>query len=256
MKGFIPIVIPYLASDAQGRELELAVCGWRAHFMEQYRIYIVGDRHPIVDRGEDDIEFIECPRIQPVKGQYLPHLDIVNKFLKYFEQNPHTPGFVYACDDMYAVRDFTILDIATPKISEKEIAPFDWKKEGGWLGDIGKTRELCIGSGLPIMNWVCHLPVLYSRQLFDLILSSKNGTKESYVWENIFFNLMYNQDDEPRLVPPTGSKWKYEVKTSNPGISSTDEANAIWITNANCGWSKRLEDILWAHYREILPVNG
>lgn len=247
----MPVVIPYLADDAQGRELELAVCGWRAHFMEQNKIFIVGDRHPVVDRGGDDIEFIECPRIAPVEGQYLPHLDIVNKFFAFYERYPDIPGFIYACDDMYAVRDFTILDIAKPKISEREIAPFDWKKEGGWLGDLGKTRDLCMRLGISAMNRVCHLPVMYGRELFSLI-DDLDGRHESYVWENIYLNFFPNGE----LVPPTGSKWKYEVKTSNPGISSTDEANAIWITNANCGWSKRLEDILWEHYREILPVNG
>ena len=82
----ILVVIPYLAKEAQGRELELAVTGWRKHFKEPYHIVVVGDHDPIVDTG-DDITFIECPRIDPVPGQYLPHLDMVHKF-SYFIEPP------------------------------------------------------------------------------------------------------------------------------------------------------------------------
>ena len=255
-KGFIPVVIPYLASESQGRELELAVLGWRAHFLTPHKVFIVGDRNPVVEKGWPDVEFVECPRIQPVEGQYLPHLDIVNKFFAFRERCPEAPGFIYACDDMYAVKYFTIHDVAQPKLSEWDIPSFDWRKEGGWLGDLGKTRELCIRHGYPTANWVCHLPVAYAADLFDM-MEDWNGRKESFVWENIYFNKHHGVDFLQAVhVPPTGSRWKYEVKTSSPGISSTDEANAIWITNANCGWSRRLEDILLEHYRKILPLDG
>ena len=261
----ILVVIPYLAKEAQGAELELAIAGWKKHFMELHRIVVVGDWHPAVD--DDEVTFINCPRIDPVEGQYLPHLDIVHKFREVRKRFPLATEFIYACDDMYAVKDFWMHDVCFPKISEQSVPEIDWRKASDWWRDLGKTRELCVDEGLPTMNWVCHLPVRYSFQaLMDLILEH-DGDYISYVWENIYFNFEYKMvrdfnefaqkenhpeylkpTPEPELVPQFGSKWKYEVKTSSPGISCVEEADAIWITNANSGWSWRLEEILRKHY--------
>lgn len=261
----ILVVIPYLAKEAQGAELELAIAGWKKHFMELHRIVVVGDWHPAVE--DDEVTFIDCPRISPVEGQYLPHLDIVHKFRAVRRRFPLATEFIYACDDMYAVKDFWMHDVCFPKISEQSVPEIDWRKSSDWWRDLGKTRELCVSEGLPTMNWVCHLPVRYSFQgLLDLILDH-DGDYISYVWENIYFNFMYKmvrdfnefaqKEDhpenlmpapEPELVPQFGSRWKYEVKTSSPGISSVEEAGAVWITNANSGWSWRLEEILRNHY--------
>ena len=102
-----PIVvgIPYFAAGAQGRELEFAVAGWRRHFKERHIIAIVGDHHPVCDSG-DDIVFIDCPRIAPVDGQYLPALDVINKILHLRDAFPASEGFVWSNDDIYAVNDF------------------------------------------------------------------------------------------------------------------------------------------------------
>ena len=261
----ILVVIPYLAKEAQGAELALAIAGWKKHFMELHRIVVVGDWHPAVE--DDEITFINCPRIDPVEGQYLPHLDIVHKFRAVRSRFPLATEFIYACDDMYAVKDFWMHDVCFPKISEQSVPEIDWRKASDWWRDLGKTRELCVDEGLPTMNWVCHLPVRYSFQaLMDLILEH-DGDYISYVWENIYFNFEYKMvrdfnefaqkenhpeylkpTPEPELVPQFGSRWKYEVKTSSPGISSVEEAGAVWITNANSGWSGRLEEILRKHY--------
>ena len=108
LEEMILVVIPYLAKDAQGSELELAVAGWRKHFKEDFLIVVVGDYHSIVDTG-DDITFINCPRVKwPGKGNYWAHIDHVNKFRTVFNAYPHSEGFIYTCDDIYAVKDFTM----------------------------------------------------------------------------------------------------------------------------------------------------
>ena len=40
------VVIPYLASAAQGRELEYAIAGWRRHFKEDFLIVLTGENLP------------------------------------------------------------------------------------------------------------------------------------------------------------------------------------------------------------------
>ena len=164
------IVIPYFAAGAQGRELEYAVSGWRRHFKEPYHIIVVGDYHPICDTGED-ITFIECPRIGAVPAtEYRPHLDMVNKFAKVMELYPELEGFIYACDDMYAVNDFDMVDVLALKQREPAITS-SLTDASAWKRDNARTRELLKKEGLPYRNYICHLPVYYEtkklKEIYD-----------------------------------------------------------------------------------------
>lgn len=236
------VIIPYLASAAQGSELELSVLGWGKHFLEPHTIVVVGDYHPCVE-GED-IAFIQCPRIEPIEGQYLPHLDHVHKFRKVREAFPDTEGFIYTCDDIYAVADFTMEDILAPKHPElgAYIKPYDWHSNAAdWWSDRGKTAELCIREGLPARDWVCHLPVYYEWDKLFAIYDKYDCDHNSYIVENIYFSMLYGD----RCSFPAAD-YRYEVKTANPG--GRPIGGVKWITNQNCGWSKALEKILRDHY--------
>ena len=242
----ILVVIPYLAEGAQGSELELAVTGWRKHFKEPYKIVVVGDRHPVVDTG-DDIVFIDCPRIAPIEGQYLPHLDIVHKFREVRKAYPDTEGFIYACDDMYAVRDFTLDTVKAMKVNGDAgvIPDFDYRKETGWWRDIGKTGYLCRNEHFPDRNWVCHLPVYYEWAKLLSVLDMYDCDNESYVVENIYFNKYGIRD-----IIWWADTFKDEVKTSHPCLRPV--GSVTWITNTNSGWSSTLEKILRCHYDVVL----
>ena len=264
-------MIPYLAKEAQGCELELAVAGWHKHFKEPHRVVVVGDWDEHVEKllvcpegkSEGSITFIDCPQIEPVRGEYLPHLDQMNKFRAVAAAFPEQEYFVYTNDDIYAVKDFTLQDVRLPKINSMLI-PYIDEKETRWWGDMGRSRKLCVNNGWPIMDWACHLPVYYGFKLLFYLLTLYCAGK-SYEWQNIYFNRLRaainavsevappNDDSdieyrEPEIVPERGGKWKYAINTANPGIKTTEEAGAVWITNANCGWSEKLEELLKKHY--------
>ncbi len=267
MSKKVLVVIPYLAKEEQGGELELAVEGWKQHFKEKCNIVIVGDWSATVGRVFDndkrdkkdnkkrgkiaDIEFIQCPQVSPLPGQYLPHLDHVNKFRKVYEQYPDSEGFIYACDDMYAVRDFNLKTVVAPKLPHENyhVREFDWQKEGGWLSDLGKTRELCENQGFTQKNWVCHLPIYYRWDKLIEIMDKYDCDHVSYVLENIYYNqisIYYAINDIPVL---DSAYFQYEIKTGHPGIETAEDAGKIWITNANCGWSTELDTLLRKHYK-------
>lgn len=238
------VVIPYLASAAQGNELDLAVKGWKRHFLEPCTIVVVGDYHPCVE-GEN-MAFIPCPRIEPIKGQYTPHLDHVHKFREVRRHYPETEGFIYTCDDIYATKDFTLEDVKVPK--HPEIGPYfklDGSKGDDWWSDRMKTGELCKREGLPIRDWVCHLPVYYEWDKLFEIYDRYDCDHVSYIVENIYFSKEFG---DGRSDP--AKEWRDEVRTSNPG-GIHPVGTMTWITNANCGWSERLEEILRKHYDEI-----
>lgn len=238
------IVIPYLASGAQGNELELAVTGWRKHFKEPYQIVLVGDYHPIVESG-DDIAFIKCPHIDTVCGQYMPALDHVHKFRTVRKFYPKTEGFVYTCDDIYAVADITLADIKVPKypeIATKWLEPKDWSgKIVDWYDARGNTAAICRREGLPVRDWVCHMPVYFEWDKFIEILDKYDADHNSIVPENIYFSMYadVNGAEDAR-------NWRDEVHGSNPNLRPLGTVK--WVTNQNSGWSPKLEEILRKHY--------
>lgn len=243
----IPIVIPYLASQAQGRELEYAVAGWRRHFEQPHHIFIIGDYHPVVSTG-DDITFIACPRVEEIPGQYRPHLDHVNKFRTFMRLHPEYDGFIYACDDMYAVNDFGMPEVLLPKIIAMDMGG-DPNSDNGWQRDCFKTRAYCISHDLPIMNWVCHLPVYYDRRMLTSIYDALDCDHVSYVVENIYFNTFY-KDRKPLKLDIRYDNLKCGVYRPNPNLDVIRKAfeTKVWITNSVKGWIPELDWMLNRYY--------
>lgn len=245
----IPVVIPFWADGAQGNELELAVTGWRKHFIEDYHIYIVGDSHPIVSSG-DDITLIKCPRVKRCKkGNYLPHIDHVHKFLevsKYLVYRGYQ-HFIYTCDDIYPVNDFSLIEILFPKVTDQMTVSED--DTDGWLGDLRRTKLKCIEEGLPTWDWVCHLPVLYNIYELLQIYKKYDCANTSYVVENLYFNYIY-EGRTPLKLNGTDNL-KYAVDTNPYDLLWLEDAltSKIFITNSPSGWSKGLEERLKKHYK-------
>lgn len=269
------VVIPYLACEAQGHELEYAVAGWHKHFKEPHRIVVVGDRDEVVERllicedgkTEGKITFLDCPRINPQKGQYLPHLDIVNKLSCFLYTIPAL-SFVKASDDQYAIRDFTLEDIRRPKINAWEIPPQTDIPDFGtvdWWHDLCKTRDLCLDHHLPIMDWSTHLPAYYNSRLLKLLVDMFDMRDVSYVLESVYFNLLraeinnVNKVTVPDMstsdiefmepeVHTLGNKWKLEIRDGALPFTKVEQAGTIWINNSRSGWSPQLELKLHQHY--------
>lgn len=244
----IPVVIPYLASQAQGRELEYAVAGWRRHFQEPHHIYIVGDYHPVTQTG-DDITFVPCPRVADIPGQYRPHLDHVNKFRLIMELlGPDCQGFIYACDDMYAVNDFAMEEVLFPKVISWDMGG-DPTSSNGWQVDCWKTRAFCIAHDLPIWNWICHLPVYYMCEPLKRIYDHLDCDHVSYIVENIYFNSLF-RDRRPLKLDIRTDNLKCGVYRPNPNIDTIRKAfdTKIWITNSVKGWVPALDWMLKEYY--------
>lgn len=244
----ILVVIPYLAKDAQGTELELAVTGWRKHFKEEFHIVVVGDYHPIVDTG-DDISFIKCPRVKwPGKGNYWAHIDHVNKFRTVFNVYPHSEGFIYTCDDIYAVKDFTMEDVLRPKARKRQIeGSFD--STNAWVVDNYRTKKILMKNRLPTINWVCHLPVYYEwDKLFD-IYDRYGCDEKSRVVEQLYFNTYY-ADSDYIVIEEEPNDYQYKMWNAKTDMDGLREAigKKTWISNSVKGWKGEMEAVLREHY--------
>lgn len=243
----ILVVIPYFAAGAQGRELEYAVAGWRKHFKEDYFIVVVGDYHPVVDTG-DDIVYIECPRVDNVEGEYRAHLDHANKFKTVMEKFPDAKGFIYTCDDIYAVNNFDMTDVLVIKARERCISA-TISSDNAWRRNNAKTKALLQKEGLPTVNYVCHLPVYFECEKLKSIMDKYDCYHNSYVVEQLYFNT-YFKDRVPLILNIDFDNYKCAVNRPNPRWWYVEKAfkEKVWITNAVEGWTPKLDEILSNYY--------
>ena len=242
------VVIPYLKKDAQGRELEFAVAGWRKHFKDSYLIVVVGDWHPVVDSG-NDITFLECPRVsRPSTGNYWAHIDHVNKFRKVRAAFPYSTGFIYTCDDIYAVRDFTIRDVMRPKVRRREIGG-SFSNNNAWVRDNYRTKKILMNRGLPVLNWVCHLPVWYDWDKLFAIYDKYDCDKKSRVVEQLYFNTYQSHLDYIVIEEEPND---YQFKLWDRTWTVDELKNAIgkkyWISNSVKGYRPEIDNVLSEYY--------
>ena len=245
----ILVVIPYLGKAAQGRELEFAVAGWRKHFKEDFLIVLVGDYHPVVETGSD-IVFIECPRVKwPGKGKYWAHIDHVNKFRKVREHFPESEGFIYTCDDIYAVNDFTFEDVLQPKIRCRDIEG-SFLSSNAWVVDNYKTKKKLMSQNLPTMNWVCHLPVYYEWYKLFSIYDRYHCDTKSYVVEQLYFNTYFSDSDYVVIEEDGPTKWQYKMWDKEYTEDEIREAMKVkvWLCNSVRGWKPEIERVLTEYY--------
>lgn len=238
------VIIPYLAREAQGRELELAVAGWHRHFLAPHHIVVAGDMPAFED---DSVSFVPCPRIGPAEGQYLPHLDIINKIDSALHDFPEYDGFIYTCDDIYAVNDFGPEEILFPKVQDAVMPVVAGDEGNGWWRDLGRTRSVCEKMGYSLRNWVCHLPVYYDRRKYEEILDRHDCRRTSYVVENLYFNAYFSNRVPLVLSKGNNLKWPVQNIGDREGLERAFREK-IWIYNSVGGWSAELEEMLLNHY--------
>jgi hypothetical protein len=242
------IVIPYLASEAQGTELRYCIEGWRRHFKTPYVIAVVGDDPHIVS-VDNDLVHIPCPRVDPIEGQYLPHLDINHKFKVAHEAFPDTKGFIFCCDDIYAVNDFDLSMVQYPKHMNSAIVG-DRNSTNGFKVDKYKTRIILERAGLPKMNWTTHLPQWLEWDKLETIWKAYDMEHNSLVFEDLYFNTYQGTLHALDVSLIDNDNIKCGVYRENPRLEYIERAfrDKIWINNGINGWSDYLAAKLEQYY--------
>ena len=240
------VVIPYLASAAQGKELDLAIAGWRKHFKEDYLIVLTGDGLPKFDAN--DIVCIESKRVADVPNQYRQHLDYVSCLKKVHKAFPESEGFVMVADDCYAVRDFTMKDVKPMKFIHGGI-DYDPKSPNAWRRDAMKTKYLLKSLGLPDRNFTTHIPIWFEWDKVEELWEKFDMEHESYVIEDLYFNYFYPVAGAIELNEDSDNI-KCGVYTTRPNPERLLDAfsKKIWINNSPDGWQPCLVNLLEMHY--------
>lgn len=237
---FMLVVIPYYAPGSQGRELEMAIAGWRKHCKSDYHIVVVGETDPNIIAN--DVSFVYSKRVDDIEGSYRPHLDYVSCLRKVHEVYPEERGMVFAADDNYAVNDFDETWIR--KLHYLTDVPFEGAVDG-WPIEKFFTRCKLEDLGLPTRNWTTHMPCWFDFDKLMDMFDRYEMDKQSFVLEDMYFNT-YHAGDEAELDAP------YKFFLSKPEDVVDIEAamrQRIWICNTVDGWSRELENKLLSYYK-------
>ena len=246
----IHVLIPYIRQESQGNELELAIAGWIRHFKETFRITVIGDHHPCVERFGHMVHFLgqmrtfqyQCP------GQYVAHIDIERKVRAFLIENPDTDLFVLTSDDTYPLRDFTLEDIRTPAWRMTNM-PMIRESANWWVLDLSKTHEALRELELPEYGYVLHQPRVYETKPYNAIVDYFGMTETSFVMEDLYYNIVRPMGRR-RDLSQKAKRWHFIMDFGLTKATKKEledlvrEYDPIFLNNGVDGWCEDLERYL------------
>lgn len=243
LKNEILVILPYKQSDSQGNELKLALNGWKMFCQFKYHFVVIGEFNEELINEYHWVEFIYCPQIKKVEGQYTPNLDAQHKMKVIMEKYSLLyDGFIWMNDDFYAIKPFNLNDITTIHFHSSNFIGNKNSPTYFWNHTKWKTRQLLDKENLPHINYSTHYPYYFEFKKLNEIFNKFNMLNESYVLEDIYFN--YFKHEEPILDS------KIRLGIWSKLIFDKDFQNAIenpnikFVCNSVEGWSKELEKSL------------
>ena len=237
------VVMPYCQRGSQGNEIRLMLKAWRKFCQFKYHFAVIGEFDEKLISEFPWVDFIREPRVPRKPDQYNPHLDIQHKMEVAFNMFKGTyEGFLYVCDDFYAIKPFDIKDVTTIYYHELGFTGDNTKPKFFWKYDKWKTRQLLDRYNLPHINYTAHYPCYFEFARFKRLWDRFNMREESYVPEDVYYNSFEHEDpisdSEVRLAVcvPNFPKERFDQAVKNPKTK--------FVFNSVEGWSKDLENWL------------
>jgi len=246
------VVITYLPSAAQGRELEMALEGWRRYYREKCSIVIVGEGlEGIASLAmRYDALLVESPRVPNSPGNYRAHLDYVSCLKKVRELYSEVEGFILVADDCYCVSEFGIEDILVPKVnSMRPFAMNNLKSANAWRRDKARTRQMLESEGQCALNFTTHVPIYYEWDGVQYMWDMYDMENTSAVLEDIYYNIKFSGRKVVDLSQPNFYRFPVWDQWMDEGaLKKALEGDCIWVCNAVNGYNEKFEKIMLKHY--------
>lgn len=241
------VIIPYIASQAQGGELPLCIAGWLRHCRADVQLVVVGDSHECLEEYPE-VHFIELPReTEQTEGNCVKHLEFVRVIRRVLEEYPKARHFVLTSDDTFAVADFGMEELAYPKC----LGLMRELPETGntWIHDKNKTLAMLREAGIPApYDFSTHLPYLMDRRKWERIVGLFGMDSNSLVIEDMYYNLYFQKRVPVRLSD--GDSIRGGVWRSTPNVETIRGffGTKTWINCNEAGFVPALREMLEAHY--------
>lgn len=247
------VVIPYVAGEAQGRELAVAVRGWVAHFKEDFRLWIVGDKPVNIESYGGIVEHIPMQRSSSHVGH--PALDIVAK-MRHVIELAHAEGyrsFIWSNDDIYAVNDFTAKDVMVPKHLGIGLKG-DPGSGNHFRRSMWRTRQALLAAGKPAVNYCNHLPNCYNFIRLTEVLDKFGCDTNEHLINSLYFNYIPERVRTCNLAVPGRYKKGFYVagEMTVATVREAIDTGKIWINNSNVGYNMWAVNFIDEYNKAIL----
>lgn len=243
------VALPYLKSEAQGRELEFAIYGWLRHFKEDFKLVIIGDDPGFLDKFSEQVEFVECKRVPVHPTLCTKHLDFINKMKKIIALYPEYGAMIWTFDDVYAINDFGLAEIQLLKQNQQEMYG-DLRDKNRFIQDMARTRDTLVAEGKSTRNYTTHLPYYFEFEKLLELIDKFDMSNTSYVVECLYYNYFY-PNRVPLQLNIMFDNIRCAIWRSNPRMEIVRAAfeKQIWIVNSPEGYIPELVKLLDEHYK-------
>ncbi|WP_282635793.1 helix-turn-helix domain-containing protein [Sphingobacterium thalpophilum] len=204
-KNSIPVVIPYLKSEAAGEELRYALRSWDQHFLEEHRVIVVGDKEDwfspeITHIPLDPVLILEdCNCAAPAQVRN-PQADVTNKILTLIASGELSGDFILTNDDIFLAGPTTLTDIKVLKA----FGDLEDHAKGTSLfcENAMRTKRVLSKEGLPTHHYGTHTPMYLNPELMAEIIDKYNATEKGFLLTSLYFNTRF---PDARPIQITGN---------------------------------------------------
>lgn len=223
----VTIVIPYVKSKAQGKELMYALRSLERNFTPGANIVVIGDRE---DWFSDKVTVIEH-----ICMSENPQVDVVEKLKLAIASEHVTDRFIWTNDDIYLLAPAILAHIQLPKI--KGLLNPD-KFNGLYSENMNRTIALLRENGYRLNDYGTHTPVVYDKcNLVEMFEDHPELLTGGYLLSSVYFNWL--GEVRPILLNWKQDQWAMSIVTQAPDPDLFDRlvADKFFLNNAESGYS-------------------
>jgi len=233
MTGTDIVIVWIQADEHAAHDLKYALRSLEQHWMGNFRVTIVGDKPPGLQR------FYHLPHQRMAATEHPKALDAVRK-LEAIVAAPHIQQrFVYAYDDTYLLRPVDELYLAKRR-AVREV-PDTWT-----VGDAGKVHKVALFNTVQclrdhgfkrIWDYETHMPRVFEKRKLQEVMDLYKPAERRLLVPTLYFNHHYRHQEPELLSPLDDCKVVFygrHSKDSVPPAPTTDSAAAIAYYAKHC----------------------
>lgn len=182
----VPVLIPYLKSQAAGDELKYALRSFEANLQTDIQVIVIGDREDWFN--EENITHIPVDvHSLTVEGKEKtdPQADVANKILTAIASLELSGEFILTYDDVFILgqtEKYELLPYAFGELSKAGSTNSEYRRKAE------KTAEILQKKGLKTIRYDAHTPVILDAESISAIISEHKALERGLLIKSLYFN--------------------------------------------------------------------
>ncbi len=201
----LPVLIPYLKSEAAGEELKYALRSLVENLKTDFRVIVVGDKEdwfsPEIVHIPLEVHLVkevcDCPAPSMIRN---PQADVTHKIFTAIASGEIQDDFILSNDDIFLLAPTYPVDIEVLKAFG--VLDKGGKDGGLYNQNIKQTAKALENNQLPNHRYGTHTPMKMNAKKLIEIIEKYNALEKGYLLTSLYFNEVY---PEARPIQLDGS---------------------------------------------------